>query len=257
MAKIRRTLFISDLHLSIRTPNINEHFTYFLKHIAPDAEALYILGDFFELWLGGDIKNTLYDEIKAHLKDLKNQGTQIYFMKGNRDFLLNADDISAFGMTLLNDPHVAIIYNKKALLTHGDRLCTLDVAYQRYRRIANIRVLQWLFLHMPLKFRTNLAQKIHNKNPHKEHGLRIDYTIADATHYAIWKDLEKHQADYMIHGHTHRMGVHWINSKLRVVLGDWQKHCFNYLDISEEHILLKSCTNPGSAPAPHPQEENA
>ena len=104
---------------------------------------------------------------------------------------------------------------------------------------------------MPLKFRTNLAQKIHNKNPHKEHGLQLDYAIADATPDAIWQDLEQYQADYMIHGHTHRMGVHWMDDKLRVVLGDWQKHFFNYLYVSEEQLLLKSCSSPGSSLSSH------
>lgn len=257
MTQIRHTLFISDLHLGARNPSIYKHFIYFLKHIAPNAEALYILGDFFELWLGGDIKNTFYDEIKMHLKKLKDHGTHIYFMKGNRDFLLKTQDVSDFGMTLLDDPCLISLYNKKVLLTHGDRLCTLDAAYQRYRRIANIKPLQWLFLHMPLKLRSYLAETIHSKNPHKDQGMQLDYMIADATPAAIDQDLAKHQADYMIHGHTHRIGVHWTHDKLRVVLGDWQIDYFNYLYVSEDQLLLKSCASPESALSLHQQKENA
>lgn len=241
MPNLGHTLFISDLHLSPHSPALNQHFFYFLKHIAAGSDALYILGDFFELWLGNDIKNELYDNIVLNLKNLKAQGTKIFFMKGNRDFLLSQNDVAAMNMTLINDPTLITLYGKKFLLTHGDRLCTLDHAYQRYRRMANIKLLQWIFLHTPQGFRQNLANKVHDKNPHKNEAQNLNYTLADATDAAIVKDIAKYQPDYIIHGHTHRMGLHWLNDKVRIVLGDWQKDYFNYLFVSAEEVLLESC----------------
>lgn len=237
----RYTLFISDLHLSIDAPQLCAHFFYFMEHIAPSAEALYVLGDFFEVWLGNDVETEFHARVRETFLKLKNRGIPIYFMKGNRDFLLGAKAIEGFGMTLLPDPCPILLYGKKWLLTHGDRLCTLDVAYQRYRRVANIKALQWLFLHSPRGFRQRLAQKIHQKNPHREHAAQLEYALADATQSAVSKDLATYKADYLLHGHTHRMGLHWHNDKLRVVLGDWRTDYFNYLCVSEQAILLKSC----------------
>lgn len=247
MSNLSHTLFISDLHLSPNNPALSQNFFYFLKHIAPGCDALYILGDFFELWLGSDIKNTLLEDIISNLSELAAQDSKIYFMKGNRDFLINSKDLAQMNMSLLNDPTLIELYGKKFLLTHGDRLCTLDHAYQRYRRIANLSVLQWLFLKTPQRLRQHLAHKIHQRNPHQKEANDLDYMLADATDAAILDDISRYQPDYIIHGHTHRMGLHWLSDKIRIVLGDWRTTYFNYLYVAPDQILLNSCAAPSYA----------
>lgn len=243
----QQSLFISDLHLSQDAPRLCENFCYFMNTIAIHAEKLFVLGDFFETWLGPDVENEFYECTRNEFLKLKSKDIQLYFMKGNRDFLLSQKILNDFGMELLADPCLISLYGKNWLLTHGDRLCTLDVAYQRYRTVANIRALQWLFLRTPRAFRTRLAQKIHNKNPHREHAAQLEYALADATNSAVLKDLATYKdADYLLHGHTHRMGLHWHEDKLRIVLGDWKPDYFNYLYVSPEQVILKSCKAPGN-----------
>lgn len=238
------TLFISDLHLAAHSETLCQHFYYFMNEIAPTAKNLYILGDFFEFWLGRDIKDNAFEKILTHLQNLAQQGTQIYFMRGNRDFLLTEPDISAMNMTFINDPTLIKLHGKNFLLTHGDRLCTLDIAYIRYRRIANLKLFQWLFLHSPKALRQKMADRIHAQNPHKYEAQDLDYIKADATNAAVIKDIQRYQPDYIIHGHTHRMGLHWLNHTTRIVLGDWKRDYFNYLSVSSEQVLLKSCRQP-------------
>jgi UDP-2,3-diacylglucosamine hydrolase len=240
MRDSRHILFISDLHLSANSPRLLQYFFKFLNDITPSCEALYILGDFFEFWLGADLKDQCYADIVINLKKILNKGIPIYFMKGNRDFLLTRTVAKDLGVFLIDDPTVISIYGKKFLLTHGDRLCSLDLAYQRYRRFANLPWLQWLFLKLPQKFRRSLAKKIHHTNPHGTKALQLDYSKADATEIAIMTDITDYDPDYIIHGHTHRIGVHWLYDKIRFVLGDWKIGYFNYLYVSQQQILLKS-----------------
>ena len=238
------SLFISDLHLQTVNSPLSEQFLFFIRNISSSCERLYILGDLFEAWLGADLSDPIIEMLHSALGNLRRQGTEIYFMRGNRDFLLTDSAIQHLHMEPLEDPTVISLYGKRWLLTHGDRLCTLDIAYQRYRRIAHIRILKWLILHTPAKWRRALAHKIHNKNPHKDKALNLEYIYADAVQKTIAKELDRHDTKHMIHGHTHRMGVHCQKDNLRMVLGDWQKDHFNYLYISSTQILLKSCPWP-------------
>ncbi len=236
-----KQLFISDLHLSAKNTQVTTLFQHFIEKIAPTCERLFIIGDFFEYWLGADIIDTFQQSCLEKLQHLAHQGIQIYFIHGNRDFLLSQKTLKAYSIELLDETHVLTNFNKTALICHGDHLCTLDIQYQRYKKLAHNRLIQWLFLHLPQKFRRKLAAQIHQKNPHGQQAENKDYTLADATPAAIDKEISLHHPNLIIHGHTHRMGLHWHAQTLRIVLGDWHQYG-NYLEWTEDQIELHSFT---------------
>ena len=233
--------FISDLHLSAKNTSVTALFHHFIENIAPHCEQLFIIGDFFEYWLGADIMDPFQQSCLKKLNNLTQQGVKIYFIYGNRDFLISEKTLSAYSIQLLEDIHIQTIMGKKALICHGDHLCTLDVKYQRYKKIARNPLVQWLFLHSTQKFRRKLATQIHQKNPHSAQADNKEYILADATKTAIATEIAAHHPDFIIHGHTHRMGLHWHDHTLRIVLGDWHQYG-NYLEWTEEKIILKSFT---------------
>ncbi len=144
------TLFISDLHLEESRPDITAAFLAFLKDKAHGVERLYILGDFFEAWIGDDERTPLQEQVAAALREVNASGTEIFLMHGNRDFLIGQDYCERAGATLLDDPTVVDLYGTPTLLMHGDSLCTADVEYQKFR--ANMRNPQWqqMILQRPL-----------------------------------------------------------------------------------------------------------
>ena len=215
------SLIISDLHLDQDRPDSLNCFMSFMQHDAPKAEKLFILGDFFEFWVGDDDKNPFNQQIIDTLKDLSNKGVALYFMHGNRDFLIGQDFAHETGMTLLEDPCVMDFYGQKILLSHGDLFCTDDKSYQRFRKFCHINAFQRLFLRLSIPRRLNIALRMRIQSI-KNHTLP---EVADVNKKAILKAFAKHQTDIIIHGHTHRLKKHdyAVNNKVkyRYVLGDW------------------------------------
>ncbi|MDF2691571.1 MAG: lpxH [Gammaproteobacteria bacterium] len=233
------SLIISDLHLSESHHDSSRLFFRFLEEKAYSAEALYILGDFFEFWIGDDDLSPFHKNIIEALAKLSQSGVKLFFMHGNRDFLLGKKFAKMAGATILNDPAVIEFYGRKVLLTHGDQLCTDDIRYQKYRKIVNRKWVQKLFLLLPLSRRRALALKIHHSNPHRKPG-QYRPEIADVTANAVQNAFEKHQVNDLIHGHTHRLAIHdYPLNKKRYVLGDWHEHG-SYIELSKQAIMLHS-----------------
>jgi len=220
------TLFISDLHLEESRSDITGAFLRFLKEKAPGAEHLYILGDFFEAWIGDDEHTPLQEQIAAALRTLSDSGTRIFLMHGNRDFLLGEDFCARAGATLLDDPTLIDLYGTPTLLMHGDSLCTADVEYQKFR--ANMRnpKTQKLILARPLKDRQQMARQLREMSMATNSDKAED--IMDVTADEVVRVMEAHDVPRLIHGHTHRPAEHAlkVNNKTakRIVLGDWDKN---------------------------------
>jgi UDP-2,3-diacylglucosamine hydrolase len=220
------TLFISDLHLEESRPDITEAFLGFLDGTASGVDQLYILGDFFEAWIGDDERTPLQEQIAAALRKLRGSGTEIFLMHGNRDFLIGQDFCDRAGATLLDDPTVINLHGTPPLLMHGDSLCTADVEYQKFR--ANMRNPQWqqMILQRPLEDRQQMARQLREISMAKNQGK--EEFIMDVTTEEVVKDMEAHGVQRLIHGHTHRPAVHELTANgspaKRIVLGDWDKN---------------------------------
>ena len=220
------TLFISDLHLEESRPDITGAFLGFLKTHAMGVEQLYILGDFFEAWIGDDERTPLQEQVAAALREVRDSGTEIFLMHVNRDFLIGNDYCERAGATLLDDPTVIDLYGTPALLMHGDSLCTADVEYQKFR--ANMRnpQMQKMMLARPLEDRQQMARQLRQMSMAKNQGKAED--IMDVTPEEVVKELEHHGVQLMIHGHTHRPAIHDLEANgepaRRIVLGDWDTH---------------------------------
>lgn len=220
-------LFISDLHLQENRPQLTQGFIRFLEQQATQAEALYILGDFFDVWVGDDAMTTFHKGIAAALRQTSEQGTAIYLMHGNRDFALGPDFCHLAGCTLLPDPYLLTSTEPPLLLMHGDLLCTDDLAYQRMRRFLRNPLVFWLLSNLPLRFRQKIAAKARQASQ-TQTALKAEQ-ITDANPQAVIKTLEEYQATQLIHGHTHRPAIHPARIELdgqalaakRYVLGDW------------------------------------
>ncbi len=217
------TLFISDLHLEPERPDITQCFFNFLKHEAPKADALYILGDFFEVWIGDDENTPFQRMVIAALKQLTDTGLPVYFMRGNRDFLIGDAFIRSTGCRFLQDPAVIHLYGKKVLLAHGDALCTSDHKHQAFRKYAQDPHYNRFFLKLPLWMRRTIARSIRKAS--QKHTTTAPYIIMDVTQAAVEQQMREHQVTQLIHGHTHRPAIHsfMLEDKPaeRIVLGDW------------------------------------
>jgi UDP-2,3-diacylglucosamine hydrolase len=232
------TLFISDLHLSNDQPALTQLFLNFLQHQARQAEALYILGDLFETWVGDDNLNPYNRKIIAALAELAASGVTTYFMPGNRDFLIGESFIQQTGCHYLADPTVLDLYGISTLLTHGDSWCTLDKQYLRYRRWSRYPFWQFLFLHLRLAWR----QKIANYLRGQEHSTT---SIDTANYDVVMSDVLASLAHYpdtqqIIHGHTHLPSIQLIKKTdntwiKRFVLSDWQARQGNVLIALPNH----------------------
>ncbi|PXX90918.1 UDP-2,3-diacylglucosamine diphosphatase [Marinobacter vulgaris] len=217
------TLFISDLHLEESRPDITDAFLAFLDQKALGAEKLYILGDFFEAWIGDDEHTPLQEQVAKALRAVSDSGTELFLMHGNRDFLIGEDYCNRIGATLLDDPTVVDLYGTLTLLMHGDSLCTADVEYQKFR--ANMRNPQWqrMILQRPLAERQQMARQLREISMAKNKGK--EEFIMDVTPDEVVREMETHGVRRLIHGHTHRPAVHQLEvggePATRIVLGDW------------------------------------
>ncbi|HEY7883381.1 MAG TPA: UDP-2,3-diacylglucosamine diphosphatase [Cellvibrionaceae bacterium] len=234
-------LFISDLHLHPSRPEATAGFYRFLQEQARTADALYILGDFFDSWIGDDDDEPLGIEVAEHLHALSKTGVAIFLMHGNRDFLLGEDFARRAGVTLIADPVVININGRQALLLHGDSLCTRDSAYMAMREQFRNRAWQAQILAQPLAVRRALAEQLRQQSK-TMNSMKAD-DIMDVTPEAVVQMLEQHQVDLMIHGHTHRPETHEITaggkSCQRIVLGDWHEYGW-CLRADNSGLLLES-----------------
>jgi UDP-2,3-diacylglucosamine hydrolase len=217
------TLFISDLHLDETRPQIVELFTLFLARDARGADALYILGDLFESWIGDDDDAPLAARVADGLRALRDSGTPVYFMHGNRDFLLGERYAEHAEMTLLADPTVIDLAGERTLLMHGDTLCTDDIEYQKFRTLVRNPQWQRQFLAKPLAERRAFAAQARGES-RKQTALKAA-EIMDVNQAAVESAMRAHDVRRLIHGHTHRPATHRFDlggpAAERIVLGDW------------------------------------
>jgi UDP-2,3-diacylglucosamine hydrolase len=230
------TAFISDLHLTPSRAGITDIFFGFLRGAARGANALYILGDLFEYWAGDDdLRDPLNARVAAELRDLGKTGVPVYFMHGNRDFLLLEGFARATGIHLLGDSAILDLYGIRTILLHGDTLCTDDAPYQAYRRRVHNRWVQRLFLLQPLRLRRAWFQRGRLKSERAKQEKPRE--IMDVALSAVEQSFRDNGCTRMIHGHTHRPAchVHVVDGRRceRWVLADWY-HRGQYLRVGPE-----------------------
>lgn len=228
MTKLRKTLFISDLHLQADCPQITEKFLHLLATADDSIDAIYILGDLFEVWIGDDNATPFHQHIMEALLATSKRGIHLYFMKGNRDFLIGKQFSAATGCELLPDEKIISLYHSPVLLMHGDTLCTRDEKYLKARKLGRNPFIQFLFLSLPLKLRRWIADRMRHKS--MKHTQSTNKDIMDVTDAAVIAVMEKHKTQYLIHGHTHRPNAHPLiaNGKngTRIVLGAWHEQAY-------------------------------
>lgn len=221
------TLFISDLHLDGERPDITAQFLDFLEGEARHARALYILGDLFEAWIGDDDPDPDKRRVINALRSLTSGGVPVYFIHGNRDFLIGSKFAAETGVQLLTDGTPIELYGKRVLLMHGDTLCIDDPDYQRLRRIVRNPIVQFILRRLSLARRQRIAARMRaGSKAHIESMDRQKPQIMDVNQDAVRKTFETENADVIVHGHTHRPAVHQVpvgtdRVATRIVLGDW------------------------------------
>ena len=241
MDKRSETLFVSDLHLDDSRPAITSLFLDFLQKSATQADALYILGDLFEVWIGDDDTSELSRQIATGLNQLKQTGTPVYLMHGNRDFLIGNEFEDTSSCTIISDPTVINLYGTDTVLLHGDTLCTDDTEYMDFRTMVRSPDWQKEFLGKPLPERKNIASDLREQSKEKTRAKPMD--IMDVNQQTVEKVLKKHNTLHMIHGHTHRPDIHKFSlnsgSAQRIVLGDWYQNG-SVLRCSPENCKLET-----------------
>ncbi|MBJ8498400.1 UDP-2,3-diacylglucosamine diphosphatase [Acinetobacter oleivorans] len=220
-------LFISDLHLSPEHPRLVRGFLDLLVYYQHKNTQLYILGDWFNAWIGDDYSAPWLDEIVEALKDFNQKGNQVYFQVGNRDFALNQVFLNKFNGVLLPDIYSLNIAGHQYRLEHGDALCTDDISYQRFKKIIRNPLLVALLRWTPLSFRTKLVNGFRKRSSADKQ--QKSYEIMDVNEQAVISALE--DVDILIHGHTHRPSIHHVQAKQRIVLGDWREDQAYILEI--------------------------
>ncbi len=217
-----RTLFIADLHLCQEEPAITAGFLRFLQREATDCEALYILGDLFESWIGDDDPNPLHQQVAEALAALT---VPVFFIHGNRDFLLGDAYAKRCGMQLLPEEQLLELYGRRVLIMHGDTLCTDDEGYQRFRKKVHQPWLQRVFLMLPLFVRQKIAARMRNDSSKANQSKSME--IMDVNPQAVEQAMQRHEASLLIHGHTHRPEIHHLTVNhqpaQRAVLGAWHR----------------------------------
>ena len=234
------TYFIADLHLSDDRPDITECLLHFLQNDAKNADALYVLGDLFEVWIGDDDVTPFNTRIASAFKALSKH-CPIYFMHGNRDFAIRDGWLNKAGMTLLKEQTVIDLYGTPTLLTHGDELCTRDVAYQKFRKKSRGWWWPRLMLTLPLWYRRRVARNGRAESKANQQNMKPE--IMDVTQEEVVKVMEKKGVQRLIHGHTHRPNIHSLRANgkpaTRIVLGDWYDQG-SVLRVSESEITLQN-----------------
>ncbi|UIP26192.1 UDP-2,3-diacylglucosamine diphosphatase [Acinetobacter towneri] len=231
-------LFIADLHLSPNHPRLVRGFLDLLDAYQNKNTQLYILGDWFNAWIGDDYTAPWLDEVVAHLKQFSQAaGNQIYFIVGNRDFALGQKFLDQFSGQLLPDVYTLHIGSQRVRLEHGDALCTDDVSYQKFRKIIRNPIILAILKKTPLAFRQKLAQGFRKKS--QQANQIKSYDVMDVNADAVAQALQR--SDVLIHGHTHRPNIHNEHGKPRIVLGDWRTDAAQILEINpqQNNVELK------------------
>lgn len=224
-------IFISDLHLALEKKEITRRFISFLENQACKANAVYILGDLFDAWIGDDDNTPPNKTIKKHLKNLTESGTQVFLQQGNRDFLMGKIFCAETGIILLDDYAVIELNGVNTLLTHGDLLCTDDVPYQTFRKKSHSKEWQQNVLSKPLIIRL-IAARWYRFRSHF-HKRKKSQDIMDVNQHTVVDVMQKYNCLRLIHGHTHRPDIHdfTINEEpaQRFVLAEWKKDAIEIL----------------------------
>tara|TARA_B100000475_G_scaffold178642_1_gene143833 strand:+ start:550 stop:1263 length:714 start_codon:yes stop_codon:yes gene_type:complete len=230
--------FVSDLHLEPIENKRVKVFFQFLNNAVNKYEELYILGDFFEYWIGDDDTQSVNKLIMQKLKTASNNGLKIYFIHGNRDFLIGSEFESETGVKILADQHTFNIGEKKIMISHGDAFCVDDVEYQEMKR--EIRSDSWKkdFLTKSISERVDFANNLRTKS--SERNSNKPENIMDVNDNYVLEVVRREKIDILIHGHTHRPAVHKLeNSSIRAVLGSWEEEGW-VADYIEGNIKLTS-----------------
>ncbi len=235
------TLFISDLHLSGERENITELFIQFLDQRASKADALYILGDLFEVWPGDDMIQPDYEKSISAMKELADNGLPLFVMQGNRDFLMAEKFAEVSGATMIEDPTVIDLYGTPTLLMHGDTLCTDDVDYQKFRTMVRDPLWKEDFLAKPSEERLAMTSKYRKIS--KDEMAKKSMDVMDVNQQTVEQVMLEKNIPQLIHGHTHRPAIHdfTVDNKdmKRIVLGDWFEQG-SVLSCDESGCRLKS-----------------
>jgi UDP-2,3-diacylglucosamine hydrolase len=238
----KEILFISDLHLALEKPEITKKFLLFLANRAVQAETLYILGDLFDAWIGDDDYSPPSKKIRSHIKQLTDSGTKVFLQQGNRDFLLGDRFCIETGIKLLGDFELINLFGHPTLLTHGDLLCTDDIAYQQFRIKSHSTEWQQYVLSKPLWLRM-LAARWYRFRSHF-HKRNKTQEIMDVNQQSVVELMQEYATMRLIHGHTHRPAVHDFNINnqpaQRFVLADWKKETASVLCWSEDGYRVES-----------------
>ncbi|MDG3087699.1 UDP-2,3-diacylglucosamine diphosphatase [Vibrio hannami] len=230
-------LFISDLHLTPNRPDITQCFMEFMQSEAIHAEALYVLGDLFEFWVGDDDNNPFNQNIKQAFKSLTSAGIPCYFTQGNRDFLVGKRFARETGVIILDELSVIDLYGEKALVLHGDTLCTDDHKYLAYREKVHQPWLQWVYNRLPLFIKKKIVSKVQSDIGEEKKEKSLD--IMDVNQAEVERVMAQYDCKLMIHGHTHRPAIHTFEHNKRIVLGDWYTQG-SVLVVTKENLDLQN-----------------
>lgn len=215
-------VFISDLHLHPQEYDIQERFNTFLEWAKHTTKNIYILGDFFHAWAGDDTINDWSRGIAEQLHALKKEGINVFYMQGNRDFLLGKAFAELAGWTVLSEPTIIYLDDEKIMLVHGDRYCTNDVAHQRFRLLTRNKIFPALFLSLSLKYRERLVNQVRNRS---QNNLSKSMAQMDVVAESVIRHMQEHGVTKLIHGHTHKPGITKYTENdeelTRYVLSDW------------------------------------
>ena len=214
--------FVSDVHLSPERAQVTSAFYEFLSSHARKATDLFILGDLFETWIGDDDPSDLAITTQIRLKELTLSGTKLFVQHGNRDFLLGRRFMNKTGAVLIRDYHVIEAYNQRILVTHGDLLCSDDLAYQSFRRKTRNPIYRWILSHLPLSKRQEMASRWRAEATRQSSSKPS--TIMDVSRTTVQRVMSTTNTVKLIHGHTHMPARHKLSvgDKERIVLGDWE-----------------------------------
>ncbi|TEW49531.1 UDP-2,3-diacylglucosamine diphosphatase [Psychromonas algicola] len=237
---MKRTLFIADLHLSENHRHITDALFAFLDKEAKNAETLYILGDMFEVWIGDDEHTPLMDEVAQKLKSFsENNHCQLFYIHGNRDFMIGKRYAKQSGMTLLPEHTEIDLYGVKTLIMHGDTLCLFDKNYQKLRKVLHNPILQFIFNALPLKLRKRIGWKIRTASQAKKAYKNVE--IMGVTENEVLRLMTLHKVQRLIHGHTHQVNTHNFEvngaQAQRFDVGDWYTN-LSFVDATPEEVKL-------------------
>lgn len=242
MREVRPTLFLSDLHLPPEPSPLRDRFLQFLQGPARQAEAVYILGDLFESWIGDDVGVHQHAREVDGLSSLAAHGVSVYFQHGNRDFMVGKRFFELTGVQALPDPYRLELHGHPTLISHGDVLCTDDRNYQRWRRFSRMRLVQWIFLRLSRERRQKFAGGLRTGSDQAKRNKPEN--IMDVNAHAVARTMALHRVTQLIHGHTHRPGTYTVDATAgdarRIVLPDWRAGVCDYLSFDATRMSRAS-----------------